>query len=81
MTQWELVNEIEDAVEEITISRTVLDHAMEYFVNTDEEERKLLPYYADVILRLLSATNMMLFELGRRLDDVRTKSEKQLLEE
>lgn len=81
MDLWELVNEIGGAVEEIAISRTVLDHATEYFSSTDEDERKLLPYYADEIFRLLLATNMILFELGRRLDDICTTAEKELPKE
>lgn len=81
MNHFNLITEVESAVEEIAISRAVLEQAMEFFDSTNEEDLALLPYYAETIHRLLIASDILLCNLADELSNCFKTAEKCYLEE
>lgn len=69
ITPDEIMDHLEQAETEISLAKTVLCKAIEYFESTDPQDRKMLAFHADTIYNLQDAALHLMCDA---LDELRT---------
>ncbi len=72
ITPEEITDHLEQAETEISLAKTVLCKAIEYFESTDPQDRKMLAYHADTIYNL---QDVVLHLICDALDELRVCKE------
>lgn len=65
-----LINQMDNAAEDIRCAKTVLHEAYAYFDTNDMKEINALPIYSEQIRRLLYVVDNLLFDTAAELDEV-----------